>query len=274
MVERICYEASVFMNKRKNIIQEAALSSEYHLPNSNLTVEGQRMTIDSAMQINDRISDTFRPMNEYDFDNMSPAEIQALAPEGWKIIKSKDWSEAEGTGHYELRKKWIFDKDDGWDIVRGRLKEIIATISKSDHHPEVKFDYNSVEVTLWSHDANGITEKDTTMAVQLNQQMDNLATEIRRNIRKKPRLSQHDGGKGFEWFPVARNNAAPGATMEGVITANTCAMCDMPYHRSIKENTATGLPTDFALKSTIQNMSVCLITAKDITSMFTLGITI
>ena len=39
------------------------------------------------------------------------------------------------------------------------------------HHPEVKVEYGAVEIDLWSHDAEGITEKDFELAEEIEQRL-------------------------------------------------------------------------------------------------------
>jgi 4a-hydroxytetrahydrobiopterin dehydratase len=46
----------------------------------------------------------------------------------------------------------------------GWMTRIAITADKMDHHPEWFNVYNRVDVTLTTHDAGGVTEKDVTLA--------------------------------------------------------------------------------------------------------------
>ena len=35
---------------------------------------------------------------------------------------------------------------------------------RADHHPDILVQYNKVKLTLWTHDAGGLTEKDFSLA--------------------------------------------------------------------------------------------------------------
>jgi len=39
------------------------------------------------------------------------------------------------------------------------------------HHPEVKVEYGAVEIDLWSHDAEGITERDFELAEEIEEKL-------------------------------------------------------------------------------------------------------
>ena len=80
-------------------------------------------------------------------------------------------------------------KDGGWSLVEGRdaltktftfrnfseafgwMTRVALLAEKMDHHPEWSNVYKTVEVTLTSHDAGGLTERDVKMA----QKMDAMA---------------------------------------------------------------------------------------------------
>src|SRR3974377_516807 len=81
------------------------------------------------------------------------------------LAKLKGW--AEVTGRDAISKKYSF-KDFNDDF--GFMARAALIAEKLDHHPEWFNVYNSVEVTLATHDAGGVTERD----IRLAQEMDRL----------------------------------------------------------------------------------------------------
>ena len=51
------------------------------------------------------------------------------------------------------------------------IKAIAPLAEAADHHPEIYNVYNKVTITLATHDAGGITEKDTALAGKIEQQV-------------------------------------------------------------------------------------------------------
>ena len=49
------------------------------------------------------------------------------------------------------------------------INEIAIHAEIADHHPEIHNVYNRVTITLSTHDAGGITGKDTAMATQIEE---------------------------------------------------------------------------------------------------------
>ena len=75
------------------------------------------------------------------------------------LAKLKGWSDAEGRD--AITKKFVF-KD--FNQAFGFMTRAALVAEKMDHHPEWFNVYNKVDVTLSTHDAGGITQKDIAMA--------------------------------------------------------------------------------------------------------------
>jgi 4a-hydroxytetrahydrobiopterin dehydratase len=78
----------------------------------------------------------------------------------------KDWSEAAGRD--AITKKFVF-KD--FNQAFGFMSRAALVAEKMDHHPEWFNVYKTVEVTLSTHDAGGLTDRD----VKLAEAMDKIA---------------------------------------------------------------------------------------------------
>ena len=83
------------------------------------------------------------------------------------LAKLKGWVEV--TGRDAISKKFSF-KD--FNEAFGFMARAALIAEKLDHHPEWFNVYNRVEVTLATHDAGGVTERD----IKLAQEMDRLAS--------------------------------------------------------------------------------------------------
>lgn len=57
----------------------------------------------------------------------------------------------------------------------GWMTRIAITADKMDHHPEWFNVYNRVDVTLTTHDAGGVTQKDVTLAQAMERAMEQAA---------------------------------------------------------------------------------------------------
>jgi 4a-hydroxytetrahydrobiopterin dehydratase len=82
------------------------------------------------------------------------------------LAKLSGWTEVSGRD--AISKKFVF-KD--FNQAFGFMTRAALVAEKMDHHPEWFNVYKTVEVTLSTHDAGGVTELD----VQLAQAMDKLA---------------------------------------------------------------------------------------------------
>lgn len=48
----------------------------------------------------------------------------------------------------------------------------VFTLSEAHfHHPEVKVEYGAVEIDIWSHDVEGITERDFELVEEIEQKL-------------------------------------------------------------------------------------------------------
>jgi 4a-hydroxytetrahydrobiopterin dehydratase len=75
------------------------------------------------------------------------------------LAQSPHWRELPGRD--AIARKFTF-KD--FNQAFGFMARVALVAEKMDHHPEWNNVYRTVEVTLSTHDAGGITEKDITLA--------------------------------------------------------------------------------------------------------------
>jgi len=86
-------------------------------------------------------------------ERLSDAELGDLLEtlEGWEKVDGRD----------AIRKTFVFA-----DFVEafGWMSKVALTAEKMDHHPEWYNVYKTVEVTLTTHDSDGVTGKDAELA--------------------------------------------------------------------------------------------------------------
>ncbi len=86
-------------------------------------------------------------------ERLSDTQLTDLidALEGWERVEGRD----------AIRKTFTFA-----DFVEafGWMSKVALTAEKMDHHPEWYNVYKTVEVTLTTHDAGGVTGKDAELA--------------------------------------------------------------------------------------------------------------
>ena len=75
---------------------------------------------------------------------------------GWKLVKGRN-------AITKIFKFKDFTEAFGW------MTSMALYAEKKDHHPEWLNVYNTVEVTLSTHDAGGVTNLDLDMAREMNQ---------------------------------------------------------------------------------------------------------
>ena len=90
-----------------------------------------------------------------------PSKIGAAAA----LTSLTGWSAAEG-GRDAIRKTFRF-KD--FNAAFGFMSRVALMAEKFDHHPEWFNVYNRVEVTLATHDADGVTELDVLLAAFMDE---------------------------------------------------------------------------------------------------------
>ena len=71
----------------------------------------------------------------------------------------REWREAQGRD--AIQRKFVF-KD--FNQAFAFMARVALLAEKMDHHPEWFNVYKTVDVTLATHDAGGVTEKDVAMA--------------------------------------------------------------------------------------------------------------
>jgi 4a-hydroxytetrahydrobiopterin dehydratase len=79
------------------------------------------------------------------------------------LARINGWSEAKGRD--AISKKFVF-KD--FNQAFGFMARAALVAEKMDHHPEWFNVYKTVDVTLSTHDAGGVTELDVKLAAELD----------------------------------------------------------------------------------------------------------
>jgi 4a-hydroxytetrahydrobiopterin dehydratase len=75
------------------------------------------------------------------------------------LARLNGWSAVEGRA--AIRK--VFEFED-FNAAWGFMSRVAVKADKVDHHPEWFNAYNKVDVTLATHDADGVTQKDVDLA--------------------------------------------------------------------------------------------------------------
>ncbi|MDQ8729647.1 4a-hydroxytetrahydrobiopterin dehydratase [Bradyrhizobium sp. LHD-71] len=90
---------------------------------------------------------------------------EKLAGETRKQALAKLIGWAEVPGRDAIAKTFVF-KD--FNEAFGFMSRAALVAEKNDHHPEWKNVYKTVEVVLSTHDAGGLTAKDTALAAAMD----------------------------------------------------------------------------------------------------------
>ncbi len=88
---------------------------------------------------------------------LTDAERAELLPtlQGWNHQAERD----------ALTKRFTFDDFVG---AFGFMTRVALLAEKADHHPEWSNVYNKVSITLTTHDAGGVTDKDVKLAGEID----------------------------------------------------------------------------------------------------------
>jgi 4a-hydroxytetrahydrobiopterin dehydratase len=94
---------------------------------------------------------------------LTQAERAEILPslDGWAMVEGRD----------AIHKRYRFDD---FNAAFGWMARVALVAEQMNHHPEWSNVYNSVEVTLSTHDAHGLTRRD----VELAQRMDQFASGL------------------------------------------------------------------------------------------------
>jgi 4a-hydroxytetrahydrobiopterin dehydratase len=90
------------------------------------------------------------PLSDQDRAGLLPAL------DGWTMVEGRD----------AIRKRFVFD-----DFVAafGWMAQVALVAERMDHHPEWSNTHATVDVTLSTHDAGGLTRLDVELAQRMNQ---------------------------------------------------------------------------------------------------------
>lgn len=97
-----------------------------------------------------------------DSDKLSDEEISEAMEnlEIWGVEMDRLVTKVE----FENYKEVVFFANTVFSIAEARF-----------HHPEVKVEYGSVSIDLWSHEAEGITQDDIDMAKEIEQKVADIS---------------------------------------------------------------------------------------------------
>lgn len=79
-----------------------------------------------------------------------------------------------------IYKEWRFDN---FRNVIDFLNQVCDLADKQDHHPEILTTYTNIRIRLLTHDAGGITQKDFSLASNIDYL---IASSFKENIIDKP----------------------------------------------------------------------------------------
>jgi 4a-hydroxytetrahydrobiopterin dehydratase len=89
---------------------------------------------------------------------LSPTERAEILPalEGWAMVEGRD----------AIRKRYQFAD---FNAAFGWMARVALAAEVMNHHPEWSNVYGTVDVTLSTHDADGLTRRDVELAQRMDQ---------------------------------------------------------------------------------------------------------
>lgn len=78
-----------------------------------------------------------------------------------EALPSLGWEKEDGRLRKTVRRK---DFREAMEFVN----EVAVLAEEADHHPDLAISWNTVELTLWTHTAGGITQKDLDLARRID----------------------------------------------------------------------------------------------------------
>jgi 4a-hydroxytetrahydrobiopterin dehydratase len=80
---------------------------------------------------------------------LEEARLRLLGAPGWELAGPT------------LRRRYAFQ---AFEAAMAFVNRVAALAEAADHHPDILIEYSKVTLTLTSHDAGGLTERDFTLA--------------------------------------------------------------------------------------------------------------
>lgn len=107
--------------------------------------------INSFAATGTRYLTTLRPTRMKLSDEQRAEILNPILGQGWKMVEGRD----------AIRKEFQFKN---FNEAFGFMTQVALKAEKMDHHPEWFNVYNKVDITLSTHDCNGLSQKDITLA--------------------------------------------------------------------------------------------------------------
>ncbi|XP_026314667.1 probable pterin-4-alpha-carbinolamine dehydratase [Hyposmocoma kahamanoa] len=135
-------------------LYRAALAIHFHPAAVSPPIQYARGLI-NASQVSEFASISASSTRRKMADKLSPedrdTQLKPLLEKGWKVQANRD----------AIEKEFLFKN---FTEAFGFMTQVALLAEKMDHHPEWFNVYNKLQVTLTSHDVNGLSKRDIKMA--------------------------------------------------------------------------------------------------------------